>query len=220
MSAEWGHATQVLILGVAVVADMLFASNSRAGNVRNFSVAFVEAQSSSAVAAALKSDARTCLASHVCDEAAALQEIGRNRFALYKSYDAFTRPQQPALPAGALLAPPDTRQLLEIWTSAGTQMPPRALWVVTHVDAMPDHAAEVATMLRQLGEANAREAGHLRTIAGMQLDHPNHFTLIEVWTTRAAFEIHEAAKPTRDFRAKLAPMIGALYNSRLYETVE
>lgn len=75
-------------------------------------------------------------------------------------------------------------------------------------------------MLKQLGEANARGAGHLRTIVGLQLDHPNHFTLIEVWTTRATFEMHEAAKPTRDFRTKLAPMIGALYDSRLYQSVD
>ncbi len=207
------------LIGAAAMG-FLFASSLRADNVRNFSVTFVEAQSSSAVATALKSDARACLSSHVCDEAAALQELGRDRFVLYESYDASARPQQPALPVGALLAPPDTRQLLEIWTSTASRMPPHALWVVTHVDAMPDHAAEVAIMLKQLGEANARGAGHLRTIVGLQLDHPNHFTLIEVWTTRATFEMHEAAKPTRDFRTKLAPMIGALYDSRLYQSVE
>jgi quinol monooxygenase YgiN len=44
--------------------------------------------------------------------------------------------------------------------------------------------------------------------------------LIEVWASRSAFEMHEAAKATRDFRARLAPMIGALYDSRLYEAVE
>jgi quinol monooxygenase YgiN len=208
------------ILGVAAAADILFASNSRANAVQSFSVTFVEAQSSSPVATALKSDVRICLASHLCDEAAALKESDRDRFVLYESYDASARPQQPALPAEVLLAPPDTRQLLEIWTSAAMRMPPHAQWVVTHVDAMPDYAAEVATMLRQLGEANAREAGHLRTIVGAQLDHPNHFTLIEVWASRSTFEMHEAAKPTRDFRTKLAPMLGALYDSRFYETVE
>lgn len=208
------------ILGVVAAADILSASNSRANAVQSFSVTFVEAQSSSPVATALKSDARGCLASHVCDEAAALKESDRDRFVLYKSYDASAPPQQPALPAEVLLAPPDTRRLLEIWTSAAMRMPPHALWVVTHVDAMPDYAAEVATMLKQLGETNAREAGHLRTIAGAQLNHPNHFTLIEVWASRSTFEMHEAAKATRDFRTKLAPMLGALYDSRLYEAVE
>jgi quinol monooxygenase YgiN len=208
------------ILGVAAAANILFASNSRANAVQSFSVTFVEAQSSSSVATALKSDVRICLASHVCDEAAALKESDRDRFVLYESYDASARPQQPALPTEVLLAPPDARQLLEIWTSAAMPMPPHARWVVTHVDAMPDYAAEVATMLKQLGEANAREAGHLRTIVGTQLDHPNHFTLIEVWASRSTFEMHEAAKATRDFRTKLAPMLGALYDSRFYEAVE
>jgi quinol monooxygenase YgiN len=188
------------ILGVAAAADILFASNSRANAVQSFSVTFVDAQSSSPVARALKSDMRTCLASSVCDEAAALKEIGRDRFVLYESYDAFPRPQQPALSAEVLLAPPDTRQLLEIWTSAAMRMPLDALWVVTHVDGMPDYAAKVASMLRQLGEANVREAGHLRTIAGAQLDH-HHFTLIEVWVSRSTFEMHER----RRRRATSAP---------------
>ncbi len=209
-----------LILIVAAAMDFLFLSTSRADNIRSFSITFVEAQSSSAVAQALKSDARACLSSHVSDEAAALEEIGRHRFALYESYATSAPRQQPALPAETLLAPPDIRQLTLLWTSPEVHLPVQALWVVTHVDAMPDHAAGVASMLKQLGEANAREAGHLRTIAGAQLDHPNHFTLIEVWTTRAAFEMHETAKPTRDFRTKLAPMIGALYDSRLYEAIE
>lgn len=204
---------------VAISIDFLSASSLRADNVRSFSVTFVEAQSSSAVASALKSDADACLTSHVCDEAAVLQELGRRRFALYESHGAFAR-RPPALPAAALLAPPDTRQLAWLWSSPVVSMPARALWVVTHVDAMPDYAAKVAAMLKQLGEANAREAGYLRTIAGTQRDHPNHFTLIEVWASRADFEAHELAKPTRDFRTKLAPMIGALYDSRLYEVIE
>jgi quinol monooxygenase YgiN len=203
---------------VAAVADFLFASSLRADNLCNFSVTFVEAQSSSAVAQALKSDAHACLTSHVCNEAAALQEIGRNRFALYER--AASARQHPALRVKALIAPLDVRQLASLWASPAARLPAQALWVVTHIDAMPDHAAEVASMLKQLGEANVREAGRLRTIAGAQLDHPNHFTLIEVWTTRAAFEMHEAAEPTRDFRTKLAPMLGALYDSRLYQFIE
>ncbi len=208
----------ILILTGAL--DCLSAPSPRAENARNFSVTFIEAQSASAVAQDLKSDARACLASHACGEAVALQEIGRNRFALYESYTAPARRQQPTLAAAALLAPIDVRRLAVLWASPAARLPAKALWVVTHVDAMPDHASDVAAMLKQLGEADAREAGALRTIAGPQLDRSNHFTLIEVWTTRAAFELHEAAKPTRDFRTKLAPMLGALYDSRLYKAIE
>ena len=186
-----------------------------------FAVTYVEAlpRASARVAAALKTDADDCVARHVCAMAEALREIGRReRLALYESFAAPARPT-PSLP-GDLLAPPDPRQLASLWTSLPKRVPPQALWVVTHVDAMPDHAAAAAAMLKQLAEANAGEAGHLATIAGHQTDHPNHFTLIEIWTNRAAFEAHEAAKPTRDFRAKLAPMLGALYDSRLYQTIE
>ncbi len=49
--------------------------------------------------------------------------------------------------------------------------------------------------------------------------HPNHFHLIEAWAGRAAREAHALAEHTRQFRAKLVPFEGALYDERLYEAV-
>jgi quinol monooxygenase YgiN len=48
----------------------------------------------------------------------------------------------------------------------------------------------------------------------------NHFAVIETWRDRQTLEAHQAAAHTRDFRTKLAPMAGALYDERLYRLVQ
>src|SRR2546423_586136 len=48
---------------------------------------------------------------------------------------------------------------------------------------------------------------------------PNHFTVIEIWASREAFDAHGMAPHVREFRDRLAPMSGALYDERLYEAV-
>jgi quinol monooxygenase YgiN len=49
---------------------------------------------------------------------------------------------------------------------------------------------------------------------------PNHFTLEEGWASHLAFDAHQAAAPTRQFRDKLTPMLGALYDQRIYRGLE
>src|SRR5437879_600546 len=52
-----------------------------------------------------------------------------------------------------------------------------------------------------------------------QTNRPTHFTVIEIWASREAFDAHGMAPHVREFRDRLAPMSGALYDERLYETV-
>ena len=49
---------------------------------------------------------------------------------------------------------------------------------------------------------------------------PNHFTVVESWANRGAFDVHEMQKETREFRMKLGPMSGALYDERLYKVLK
>jgi quinol monooxygenase YgiN len=44
----------------------------------------------------------------------------------------------------------------------------------------------------------------------------NHFTIVEVWPTKEAFEAHTAAEHTRRFREKLAPRLGSPFDERLH----
>jgi hypothetical protein len=42
---------------------------------------------------------------------------------------------------------------------------------------------------------------------------------VEVWTDRNAFEKRSTAGPQKAFRDKLGPMLGALYDERLYQNL-
>ena len=53
-----------------------------------------------------------------------------------------------------------------------------------------------------------------------QTNRPNHFTVVETWLNRPAYDAHFAHQQTKDFRGKLVTMTGALYDERLYRTID
>ena len=52
-----------------------------------------------------------------------------------------------------------------------------------------------------------------------QDSRPNHFTVVETWRDEVAYDAHMMAEHTREYRRKLTPMAGALYDERLYEAL-
>jgi quinol monooxygenase YgiN len=110
----------------------------------------------------------------------------------------------------------------EFWTlsvaapAAGAEMN-GAVYVLTHVDVFPAGKDEVAAMVKGLAEDSRKDSGVLRFDAVVWDGHPNHFHLIEAWVSRGAREAHALADHTRQFRAKLVPFEGALYDERVYE---
>jgi quinol monooxygenase YgiN len=72
-------------------------------------------------------------------------------------------------------------------------------------------------MLQQLTADSRKDDGALRVDVLIQEGHPNHFHLIEAWHDRHAREAHAFADHTRQFRTKLVPFEGALYDERLFE---
>jgi quinol monooxygenase YgiN len=97
---------------------------------------------------------------------------------------------------------------------------PAGVVVATHVDVPPPSKDTVEPMLRQLSEASRNESGNLRFEVGQQANRPNHFTVVELWADQGAYEAHAATAHTRQFREKLGPMVGALYDERLYKPVD
>ena len=96
---------------------------------------------------------------------------------------------------------------------------PLAVSVLTHIDVFPAGKDRVADLARALAEAGRNSAGNLRFDVLRWAGHPNHFTLIEGWCHREAFEASAMAAPTREFRQKLTPLEGALYDERLYHAL-
>lgn len=98
--------------------------------------------------------------------------------------------------------------------------PAGALYVVTHVDVIPSRKDDGVAALEQLGEESRKHPRHVRFDVVQQTNRPNHFTVIEVWWDRRAFDHHGMTPQTKRFREQLAPMSGSLYDERLYKALD
>jgi quinol monooxygenase YgiN len=90
------------------------------------------------------------------------------------------------------------------------------LYVVTHVDILPDLLTAAVPLLRQYVADSRRDPGALRVELLQQADRTNHFTIVSVWENEKAFNAHLAAAHTREFRAKVQPMLGSPFDERLH----
>ena len=97
------------------------------------------------------------------------------------------------------------------------QLPADALYVLTHVDVFPTYKDQAIELVKAQAEAARKDDGNLRYDVVQWDGHPNHFTLIEVWRDRKAFDASVTAPHNKEFRDKLTPLEGALYDERLYQ---
>jgi quinol monooxygenase YgiN len=94
-----------------------------------------------------------------------------------------------------------------------------AVYVLTHVDVFPAGKDQTVVLVRELAEAGRKDDGNQLFDVLQQDGRPNHFTLAEAWRDRKAFEASVTAAHTKEFRQKLTPLEGALYDERLYQAV-
>ena len=93
----------------------------------------------------------------------------------------------------------------------------KSVYVVTHVDVTPNFTADATKTLRDFGTESRKDPGAVRFEVLQQDSRPNHYTIVEVWQTRQAFEAHSAMEHTKRYREKLQPMLGSPFNERLHE---
>jgi quinol monooxygenase YgiN len=91
---------------------------------------------------------------------------------------------------------------------------------VTHVDVIPPRKDDGVAAVKQLADDSRTGAGNVRFEVVQQASRPNHFTVVEVWANAKAVEAHSMTAVTRQFRDKLASMTGALYDERMYTTLD
>jgi quinol monooxygenase YgiN len=104
--------------------------------------------------------------------------------------------------------------------SKSTPLSRSELFAVTHVDVPPPRKDETEALLKATAEKIRAQAGNMRLDVFQQTARPNHFTMVAVWKDEAAFAAHETHPDTRQFREALGPMLGALYDERLYKGLE
>jgi quinol monooxygenase YgiN len=93
----------------------------------------------------------------------------------------------------------------------------RPLCVVTHVDVVPPRAGDAAALLTRMAESGRKDAANARLEVLQQTNRPNHFSVVELWPDRKAFETRAITPAVIEFRNELQPMAGSLYDQRLYE---
>ena len=99
------------------------------------------------------------------------------------------------------------------------QLPTDALYVLTHVDVFPTYKDQAIELVKTQADAARKDDGNLRYDVVQWDGHANHFTLIETWRDRKAFDTSVTTPHSREFRDKLTPLEGALYDERLYQAV-
>ena len=167
-----------------------------------------------------------------------LQETSRpNRFVImegWKEQAAFEAHDKGAAMTefqGALTAirnsPPDRHMLQPFANAPARALPPGALYMVEHVDFLggdPAIAIAAAPLVKALAEASQKEAGTLRyDVYRQPPPRINHYEVVAVWTDAKAFDAHETAAHTLQFRAATAQGGRAwranLYDQRLYKVL-
>lgn len=160
-----------------------------------------------------------------------LQEIGRpSRLAVFEGWrDSAAREAHRTAPENAALRDklePLLVSPLQIREHAGLTMAPasakggrEAVYAVTHVDVFPAGKDQAAALVTALAEANRKLPGNLFFDVVQVNGHPNHFTLFQGWRDQKAFDASLTAASTREFRQKITPLEGALYDERLYHAL-
>jgi quinol monooxygenase YgiN len=94
------------------------------------------------------------------------------------------------------------------------------VFVVTHVDVPPPRKDETEILLTKVaGQIRGRDSNSRFDVFQQIAPRLNHFTLVAAWADESAFTRHEANAEVRLFREELGPMLGALYDERLYRQI-
>jgi quinol monooxygenase YgiN len=95
-----------------------------------------------------------------------------------------------------------------------------AVYAVTHVDIVGAQREVGVALVKRLSEDGRNDKGNVRFEALTQNSRTNHMTVVEIWTDRKAADAHGAAAYKREFREKLMPISGSLYDERFYTAVQ
>lgn len=115
-----------------------------------------------------------------------------------------------------LQAPIDNR-IASVVTSANGVNNKSALHIIVHIDVAPPAAPAIAEALK----AQVAKAGLAQGLIGYEVsqqnDHTNHFSVVQTWSGRPAFQAFAGWPAAKALRSQLSTVNGALYDERLYQ---
>ena len=89
-------------------------------------------------------------------------------------------------------------------------------FVVTYIEVSPSSVEQAVGLISAEAEAGRGDAGNLLLEALQRMDRPNHFVLLETWTSPEAQLSHRDSARTTAFRDALAPLLYSPYDERLH----
>jgi quinol monooxygenase YgiN len=167
-------------------------------------------------------------------EFAVMQETARpNRFVIvegWKDRAAFAAHEKSADAAlfnftlEAIRNSPPNQHVLQNFATAPARAAPGggAVHMVEHVDFQPGFGTAGPPLVTALAQASQKEEGVVRyDILQEPPPHANHYTVVAEWASRAAYDLHETAAYTREFRAAtVMPARANMYDQRLYDPLK
>ena len=118
------------------------------------------------------------------------------------------------------ISPVDTRPYKSFSVGSTSRVPPAtAVYVVTHVDTVPEAASKSPLVLTQLAGPSRKERDNLRFDVLQHSTRGNHFTVVEVWASDKSLEAHAGAAHTMKYREEVQPLIGSPLDERSYHAV-
>lgn len=219
-----------LVLALAILAAT-FVAPAKAQGSPIYIVSYVEVEPD-AVAAGAALLQRYCNASRKEDgnmRFDVLHEMARpSRFAILELWNDKSALDTHAKAASTLQfhkqlesiqsAPYDERVLHALYSGAvKNERRAGAIYVLTHVDVMPQYEEDTLALLKAMRIDTARDTGNISFDVLQQDNRANHFSVVEEWTDKGSLDTHAKAPHTRAFRKRLLPMEGALYDERFYE---
>jgi quinol monooxygenase YgiN len=94
------------------------------------------------------------------------------------------------------------------------------VYVVTHIDLMPNGVPTGIPAMKQFVAESIKEKDCVRFEILQQDGRPNHLTLVGIWKDRKAFDAHDSASYTKEFREKMQPLIGSPWDERLHQLIK
>jgi quinol monooxygenase YgiN len=92
----------------------------------------------------------------------------------------------------------------------------KSVYIVTHIDVMPNFSDGANKAIQKYAADSRADQGAMSIEGLVQDGRPNHFTIVEIWQSREAFEAHSGQAHVREFRETLQPMLGAPFDERLH----
>lgn len=91
-----------------------------------------------------------------------------------------------------------------------------AAYVVTYIEVSPSSVQQAMELIAAEVEAGRSDDGNLLYEAVQRIGQPNHFVLLETWTSLEDQQSHRDSDRTTAFREALAPLLYSPYDERVH----